>query len=147
MDHELEVALPLFIEMISKLNNVYSLRTDLSIWCKIHTPNSKYYVAVVYQSPEPAYSSVELLDVLSGCCEHIVSSDPNAKIIIAGDINQLNIRYFVAQYVLDQMVKVPTRDEKTPGVFMTNCPHLCVTRPSGDQLSFCARASKPSEIF
>lgn len=75
------------------------------VWSKISTPNSEYQVASVYQPPDHTYEAFELLDVLSDCCDQILHDDPsNVKIIIAGDINQLNIEEFVQQYSMQQMV-------------------------------------------
>lgn len=55
-------------------------------WCVIATANSKFFVAAIYHLPEPIYPEVELLDHLSETCEQILSSEPDAKVIIAGYI-------------------------------------------------------------
>ena len=57
------------------------------VWSVITTSNSKYYVAAVYHPPDPVYAGGEILDYLSDCCEQVLSSDPDARIVIAGDIN------------------------------------------------------------
>ena len=61
------------------------------VWSIITTPNSKYYVAAVYHPPDPVYADGEFLDYVSDCCEQVLSLDPDARIVIAGDINQLDI--------------------------------------------------------
>ena len=48
---------------------------------------------------------------------------PNSKIIIAGDVNQLDIRNLLNQPSFVQLVKVPTRGQRILDVFITNAPH------------------------
>ena len=66
------------------------------VWWRIWTPNSEHYVASVYHSFDPIYDECELLDVMLNSCDQILHDDPNAKFIIAVDINLLDIREFVA---------------------------------------------------
>jgi hypothetical protein len=61
---------------------------------------------------------------LSESCEQILSSEPNGKIVIAGDINQLDIKDLTSQHAFQQMVKVMTRGQRTLDVFITNCLYL-----------------------
>ena len=68
------------------------------------------------------YKASDLLDFLSDCCEEILLSNPNSKIIIAGDINQLDIKDLTHHHAIQQIVKAPTRGQKTLDVFLTNCP-------------------------
>ena len=107
---------------IETLNKINSFKFE-SVWCKITTPNSDYYVASIYP-PDPVYDACELLDFLSHTCDQILLNDPNAKIIIAGDINQLKITEFIQQHALKQMVRVCTRGERILDVFLTNYPFL-----------------------
>ncbi|EDO29727.1 predicted protein [Nematostella vectensis] len=95
-----------------------------SIWCKITTPNSVYYVASVYHPSDPIYEPKDLLDFLSDTCDEVLLADPDAKIAIAGDINQLDIKSLMQQHVLHQKVNVPTRGDKLLDVFLTNYPLL-----------------------
>ena len=74
------------------------------VWSVITTSNSKYYVAAVYHPPDPVYAGGEILDYLSDCCEQVVSSDPDARIVIVGDINQLDINTLKALY--DQIISL-----------------------------------------
>ena len=57
------------------------------VWSVITTSNSKYYVAAVYHPPDPVYAGGEIFDYLSDSCEQVLSLDPEAKIVIAADIN------------------------------------------------------------
>ena len=67
---------------------------------------------------------MELLDHLSKSCEQILSSKPNARIIIADVINQLNVRDLMSQHNLAQMVRKVTTDHRVLDVFLTNCAHI-----------------------
>ncbi len=48
---------------------------------------------------------------------------PDAKLIIAGDINQLEIKTMLNYHSLAQIVNVPTRGQKILDVFITNVPN------------------------
>ena len=47
-----------------------------TVWCKISTPNSEYYVTGIYHLPDPAYDPVDLLEYISGTCDQILADDP-----------------------------------------------------------------------
>ena len=53
----------------------------------------------------------------------VLSTLSNTKIIIAGDLNKLNIRTLLNQLSLFQMVKTPTRGDNILDVFITNVPN------------------------
>ena len=101
---------------IETLNKINSFKFE-SVWCKITTPNSDYYVASIYHPPDPVYNASELLNALSHSCDQILLNDLDTKIIIAGDINQLKVREFMLQHALKQMAKVYTRGERILDVF------------------------------
>ena len=82
------------------------------IWCEIKTINSKYYVASLYHLPNPMYQESELLNHLSESIEQIFQLESNAKIIVAGDVNQLKIKDIMCQHNMEQMVRKPTRGQK-----------------------------------
>jgi hypothetical protein len=82
------------------------------VWCEIVTLNTKYYVASVYHPPDPIYPETELLNHLSETIEQILYPELNARIIIAGDINQLKTKDLISQHNLEQLVKKPTRNHK-----------------------------------
>jgi hypothetical protein len=91
---------------------------------EIETPNTKFYLSSLYHPPDSIYPETELLNYLSDSIEQIFRSEPNARLIIAGYINQLPIRDLISQHNLDQLVKKPTRGQKVLDVFLTNCPPL-----------------------
>ena len=71
--------------------------------------NSVFNVATLYHPPgDCGYEAKDLTDYLIDSCEQILLRDPNMKIIIAGDINKLNIHELLSQQSLIQMVKTPT---------------------------------------
>ena len=70
------------------------------------------------------YLNVVYLNHLSETVEQILHPESNARIIIAGDINQLKIKDLISQHNLEQLVKKPTRNHKIVDVFLTNYPHL-----------------------
>jgi hypothetical protein len=79
----------------------------------------------VYDPPErPIYNESGLLDFLSEYCEKILLLQPNAKIIIAGDVSQLRVYDFCIQHNLDQIVRKPTRGRcsDTGGCFLDQYP-------------------------
>ncbi len=49
-------------------------------------------MVALYHPPSPEYLSDDLLDFLIDSCERILLSVPDEKLIIAGDINQLEIK-------------------------------------------------------
>ena len=61
---------------------------------------------------------------MSDTCDQILADDPNASIIIAGDINHFNIEEFMRQQATQQLIMTPTWGERILDVFHTNCPFL-----------------------
>ena len=53
-----------------------------------------------------------------------LSINPNSKIIIAGDVNKLDIKMLINHLSLAQLVKSPTRGQRILDVFLTNVPHF-----------------------
>ena len=78
----------------------------------------------MYHPPNPMYQESELLNHLSESIEQIFQLESNAKIIVAGDVNQLKIKDIMCQHNMEQMVRKPTRGRKVLDIFLTSCPHL-----------------------
>ena len=93
------------------------------LWTKITTDNSVFYVVALYHPPSSDYLSDDVLDFLIDSCERLLLSVPDAKLIIAGDINQLEIKTLLNYHSLAQIVKVPTRGRKILDVFKPNVPN------------------------
>ena len=107
------------MENILEVENMFEC-----IWMRIITKNSVFSVAAIYHPPgDYSYDAKELIDYLIDSCEQILLRDPNMNIIIAGDINKLNIHDLLSQQSLIQMVKTPTRCNNILDVFITNVPH------------------------
>ena len=97
------------------------------LWSEVFTTNCKYFIASLYHPPDPVYAESDLLAHLTETCELILAGEPNARIIISGDINHLNIRDLISQHNLKQLVTKSTRGDKILDVFLTNSPHLWKT--------------------
>ena len=65
------------------------------------------------------YNPDDLVEFLVNSCEQALSVLPNAKIMIAGDLNRLNIRTVLNQLSLFQMVKTPTRGDNILDVLLS----------------------------
>ena len=62
------------------------------LWCEIEVKrDNKYHIVAVYHPPDPVYAESKLLDHLSDSCERNLTSDPCARIVIGGNVNQLII--------------------------------------------------------
>ena len=107
------------LESLEEFSNPYEC-----LWTKITTNNSIFYLLAIYHPPSPEYQSSDLLDFLTDLCERLLSLEPNAKLIIAGDINQLGIKPLLNYHSLVQIVNVPTRGQKILDVFITNVPNF-----------------------
>ena len=86
-------------------------------------PNTNF-VAVLYHPPNTNYPECELLEYLSDKCEENLFLDSSARIIIAGDINQLLVNDFCTQYNLQQLVSKSTKGQRILNIHITNCPYL-----------------------
>ena len=93
------------------------------LWVRITTQNSSFNIAVVYHPPEDDYDANDLVDFLTESSEQLLTENPNAKIIITGDLNKLNIYNLLDQLSFVQLVKSPTRGVNVLDVFITNVPH------------------------
>ena len=99
-------------------------RDDVEIlWCKLQPRRlprgfSHLIVATVYPhlTADDASITSHIIDILS----KIESSMPNAAIIIAGDFDRLNVKQIINQFRLKQLVKFPTRDNRTLDMILTN---------------------------
>ena len=77
------------------------------LWAKVSTTNQDYFVASVYHPPTFDYYETAFIEFLVNCCESILATSPNARLIIAGS----------------QLVKTPTRNDSILDVLLTNTPH------------------------
>ena len=93
------------------------------LWTKIITQNSEYFVATIYHPPDYEYNELDLIEFLIDSYEQLMLSKPDSKIILAGDVNNLNIRSVLNQLSFTQLVNVPTRGQKILDVFITNAPN------------------------
>ena len=68
----------------------------------------------------PSADDSELLEYISLTLTCIEGNFPGCGIIIAGDFNQLNVRYLCRNFNLKQLVRVPTRGRNTLDLIITN---------------------------
>ena len=94
------------------------------LWAKITCGigGQPFWVASLYHPPQSTYDETGLIEFLINSCDEILSSSPGAEIIIAGDLNQLNLQNIMLHTDLSQMLKVPTRGNHTLDAFLTNTP-------------------------
>ena len=79
----------------------------------------------VYHTYHPAGASDgAMLDYLATSLTTIEGRYPGCGILITGDFNRLNITCFLAQFKLKQLVRVPTRIERTLDLIITNMTQL-----------------------
>ena len=101
----------------------YNVEDIEILWCKLRPSRlprgfSHLIVATVYHPPT-ADDNV-LINHITDTLSKIESTMPHAAIIIAGDFNRLNINQITNQFRLKQLVKFPTRSERTLDLILTN---------------------------
>ena len=72
------------------------------------TTNEDYFVASVYHPPTFGYYETVFIDFLVNSCESIVATLPNARLIIAGDINKLDLKSLTQQSGLSCNRELPS---------------------------------------
>ena len=93
-----------------KIENIQNMDSPFEcLRVRITTQNSSFNIAVVYHPPEHDYDANDLIDFLTDSSEQLLSENPNAKIIITGDLNKLNIYNLLNQLSFAQLEKSPTR--------------------------------------
>ena len=107
------------IQNIQNMDNPFEC-----LWARITTQNSSFDIAVVYHPPEHEYDANDLIDFLTDSSEQLLLENPNAKIIITGDLIKLNIYNLLNQLSFSQLVKSPTRGENILDVFYHQCSPL-----------------------
>ena len=77
------------------------------LWDKLATSYREYHIASLYHPPTFEYSVTDFIDFLANFCESILPVTPNARIVIAGDVNQLVVKCLIEQspQTLDQFLK------------------------------------------
>ena len=98
--------------------------TNVCAWVKISTTNQGYFVPSVYHPPTFDYYETGFIEFLINSCESILATSPNARLIIAGDINKLDLKFLTQQSGLSQLVKTPTRNDSILDVFLTNTQYF-----------------------
>ena len=88
--------------------------------------NKDYFVASVYHPPTFDYYETAFIEFLVNSCESALATSPNAGLIIAGDINKLDLKSLTQQSGLSQLVKTSTRNDSILDVFLRNTANIFV---------------------
>ena len=82
-------------------------------------------VGTVYHTHYPVGASDNaMLDYLASSLTVIEGRYPGCGILITGDFNRLNVSRLLKQFKLKQLVRGPTRGERTLDLIITNMPQL-----------------------
>ena len=96
------------------------------IWIKNTMKNSEIYICAVYHPPKPIYKEDSLLKVLESNILQIRTESPQAEILIAGDINGLNVKELIEITGLTPNVKQPTRGPRLLDQVFSTEPYMNV---------------------
>lgn len=69
------------------------------------------YIGALYHPPRPQYRTESLLDYIEACVDELCHIDPAAKIVMAGDFNQLSDGQVMERTGLVQIVQQSTRGQ------------------------------------
>ena len=95
---------------------------DLEIlWVHLSNRGAETVVGVLYHPPKPIYPTGLLMDAIEKSIEGIQKIHPQAKIILGGDFNGLNVAEVSLRTGLVNVVNVPTRGAST-------LDHICKKR-------------------
>ena len=97
------------------------------------------------------YYETDFIEFLINSCQSILATPPNARLIIAGDINKLDLKSLTQQSGLLQLVKTSTRNDSILDVFLTNTPNIfgkvctskSVTKSDHSSVFFFPRVRNP----
>ena len=121
------------------------------LWERVSTTNQDYFVASVYQPPTFDYYETAFIEFLVNSCEIILAPSSNARALIAGDSNKLDLKSLTQQRGLSQLVKTPTRNDSILDTFLTNtqnifgrvCTSKSVTKSDHSRVSVFPRTRNP----
>ena len=94
------------------------------LWARVSTTNQDYFVASVYHPPTFDYYETAFIEFLVNSCEIILATSSNARALIAGDSNKLDLKSLTQQSGLSQLVKTPTRNDSILDIFLTNTQNM-----------------------
>ena len=106
-----------------QINDINCCDNHEILWLYI-SPNrlprgySNIIIGVIYHPPSD--NDALIRDHLFSSLTTIESKYPNCGILLAGDFNRLNINSLLRQFRLKQLVKVPTRNNATLDLLLTN---------------------------
>ena len=83
------------------------------MWKKIITHNQTIILGAIYHPPKPIYSTSKLIDHIDEVVEAFQTTSPHIPIILAGDVNSLDITQITERTGMIGIVKAPTRGPNT----------------------------------
>ena len=81
------------------------------LWVKVSAPGRGVFVGALYHPPKPIYQVDVLLGQIERSVEELTLADASALIVLAGDLNQLDVNTVAERTGLTPLVKVPTRGD------------------------------------
>ena len=136
------------------LDELYNSSFEI-LWISIR-PNrlprgiANLIISTVYHPPSADNS--DMLDYLSNCLSRVESRFPNCGLIILGDFNKLNVSRLRSCYNLKQLVNIPTRENNTLDIVLTNLstyydkPTKCAPFGLSDHVTIEIRPIKRSQV-
>ena len=79
-------------------------------------------MGAIYHPPKPTYKTNELLGVIEQTLEEILISTPNAKVILGGDFNKLDVEEVAVRTGLIRLVHAPTHGDNILDMLMASEP-------------------------
>ena len=79
-----------------------------------HKDDQQLYAAVLYHLPNPVHNPDDLIKFLEDTCETILSRNPDARLVLAGDINKLNRQLWLLIFRVEN-IDVLRRSEPSSG--------------------------------
>jgi hypothetical protein len=110
---------------ISEIVFANDVRDFELLWTKISAAAVQRitFVGALYHPPKPIYNTNLLMDYIESTVEHLVSDAPGSLVILAGDLNSLNLTELQERTGLTDLVSEPTRG---PNIL----DHVLVSEPS-----------------
>jgi len=94
------------------------------LWINFEIGNMSVFLCCCYHPRKPCYSSSELIDMLCMHINNILSSNSNAVLILAGDLNKLDCSKFEIDQGVIQLVNQTTHSRSVLDKCLTNRPDL-----------------------
>lgn len=92
------------------------------LWVKIEFPTKTFILGGIYHPPSPMYNTIEFLDYIENTAGYLGVTHPGSTIVVAGDVNTLNMGELQSRTGLTSMVTAPTRGANILDQILTSEP-------------------------